>query len=280
MVRCAPVSAVCLLGTVACCGLLEACAFPYIEFEERSAARELSYREPRRAEPESRASALPVPPLAAKPSRARRSVIAPLDPTPEISEIDVPPNEVACHRALKAAGVQFTALPAAAAPGVRWPIRLRGPIRGVTFEGMDRDPVFGILDCRLGVSLVGWARDLRRAGVRRVDYYSMYRPGARIGGDGAVSSHAHGLAIDAARFTLDNGAVLDVQDDWEGRTRGQAPCPVRREESRGSRLLRGVTCSGIDHNLFQIALTPHYNKAHANHLHLERRLDVDWIFVR
>jgi hypothetical protein len=159
-------------------------------------------------------------------------------------------------------------------------VRLRGPIRGVMFEQLDKDPTFSILDCRLGLSLAAWARDLRAAGVRRVQHYSMYRPNARIGGDGGVSSHAYGMAIDAARFTLQSGVTLDIQDDWEGRQRGQAPCPVRRDESRGSRLLRGITCSGIESNLFQIALTPHYNQAHGNHVHLERKLDVDWQFVR
>jgi hypothetical protein len=108
----------------------------------------------------------------------------------------------------------------------------------------------------------------------------MYRPGARVGGDGAVSGHAHGLAIDAARFTLNNGVVVDVLDDWEGRKRGQSPCPVRRDESSGSRLLRKVTCSAVDDKVFQVVLTPHYNQAHNNHVHLERKPEVDWTYVR
>jgi hypothetical protein len=233
---------------------------------------------------------LPVPKLAttrkaaaAKPRRA--SVVAPIDPEPERNRperaaLSVPQHQADCYSELEAAGLRFTHLPSAAAPGVHWPIRLRGPVHGVQFEPLDPDPVFTILDCRLGLSLAAWARDLRRAGVRRVDYYSMYRPGARIGGDRAASSHAYGMAIDAARFTLDSGVTLDVQEDWEGRKRGQSPCPVRTDESRGSRLLRSVTCSGIDRGLFQIALTPHYNKAHENHVHLERKPEVDWTYVR
>jgi hypothetical protein len=186
----------------------------------------------------------------------------------------------ACHQALDAAAVRFETLPNGAAPGVAWPIRLLGPVRGVTFEAADKDATHAIMDCRLGLALVSWAEDLRRARVRRVEHYSVYRPGARVGGDGPVSGHAHGLAMDAARFTLDDGVVLDVLDDWEGRKRGQSPCPVRRDESGGSRLLRRVTCSAIDEKLFQVVLTPHYNKAHENHVHLERKLDVDWTYVR
>jgi len=137
-----------------------------------------------------------------------------------------------------------------------------------------------VLDCRLALALVSWARDLRRAHVRRLEYYSMYRPGARIEGSGNVSGHAHAMAIDAARFELDSGVVLDVLTDWEDRERGGAPCPVRSDETKGSRVLRGVLCHAADRGLFQVILTPHYNHAHANHLHLERKPDVDWFYVR
>jgi hypothetical protein len=256
-----------------CSGWSAACAFPVFEFEEHgSTPRHLSYvsNQPARSEP---ANSLPVPQLRA----ARPSVVAPIVPAPEVQP---PQHPAACHHALQQEGVRFETLPVAAAPGVKMPIRLLGPVHGVTFEQLEHDATFAILDCRLGLALAAWSRDLRHARVRRVDYYSMYRPGARVGGHGPVSGHAHALAIDAARFTLDNGVSLGVLDDWEGRTRGQAPCPVRRDESAGSRLLRSVTCAGVDSQLFQIVLTPHYNKAHDNHVHLERKPEVDWTYVR
>lgn len=256
---------------------VSACAFPIIEFEERAAPRRLAYSELRHAQPREAAALRTAPRRAETHDQARSSVIAPIVPEPEERPVALPG---ACHRALAAAGVRFETVARAVAPGVPWPIRLLGPVRGVTFEASDKDPVHSILDCRLGLSLLTWAQDLRRAGVRRVEHYSMYRPGARVGGDGAVSGHAHGLAIDAARFTLNDGAVVDVLDDWEGRKRGQAPCPVRRDESSASRLLRRVTCSAIDDNVFQVVLTPHYNRAHNNHVHLERKPEVDWTYVR
>jgi hypothetical protein len=253
-----------------------ACAFPIIEFEQRSAPRRLAYSGIQPLQPAAATEhAAPAGPR--QTARTRPSVIAPMVPEPEPRPVLLPG---ACHRALDAAGVRFEILARAEAPGVAWPIRLRGPVRGVMFEASDKDPTHAILDCRLALSLLTWAPDLRRAGVRRVEHYSMYRPGARVGGDGAVSGHAHGLAIDAARFTLENGAVLDVLDDWEGRKRGQSPCPIRRDESLGSRLLRKVTCAAIDDKVFQVVLTPHYNKAHNNHVHLERKPEVDWTYVR
>lgn len=181
---------------------------------------------------------------------------------------------------LRAEGIRFRMVSKALAQGVHWPIRLTGPVAGVTFEPGDPDEKFAVLDCRLALALHAWAGDLRRAGVRRVGYYSMYRPFARIGGGSRVSGHAHGMAIDAARFTLQNGAVLNVLEDWEGRDRGDAPCPPRADESSGGRLLRKITCSAADRNLFQVVLTPHYNSAHNNHVHLEIKPEVDWTFVR
>lgn len=190
------------------------------------------------------------------------------------------PNEEACYKALWRDGVGFNIVPRKSAPGVPWPIRLKGDVRGVTFAQQDHTETHEILDCRLAMALSEWARQLRRAGVKRVEYYSMYRPGARIAGSGSVSGHAHGLAIDAARFSLQNGKVADVQEDWEGRTRGEAPCPLRSDEDRESRLLRSVTCSAADRRLFQVVLTPHYNHAHDNHVHLEVKPDVSWTYVR
>jgi len=191
-----------------------------------------------------------------------------------------PSHERACHQTLAREAVAFNHVEKKTAPGVRWPVRLDGPIHGVRFNSMDASTTYTILDCRLAVALSAWASSLARAGVQRVEYFSMYRPHARIAGSGSVSGHAHGLAIDAARFHLSSGAVLDVLPDWEEKTRGQAPCPVRRAEARGARILRSIACSVVDQKLFQVVLTPHYNRAHNNHLHLELKPEVTWTYVR
>lgn len=257
--------------------LLGGCAFPLFNVEERRRPPALAYR------PANTGTGVSSPPKTTRadsePSTPalgprRRSV---LDPTPR--ELSNEGSAGACYAALRNAGVAFARV-VEATPGVRWPIRLQGPVRGVFFEQLDRDKTFAVLDCRLALALLDWAPTLRRAKVRRVFHYSMYRPGARVGGSGAVSGHAHGMAIDAAKFELDSGVVLDVLHDWEERKRGQSPCPVRRDESGGSRLMRRVTCEAVDKALFQVILTPHYDKAHANHLHLERKLDVDWMYVK
>jgi hypothetical protein len=186
----------------------------------------------------------------------------------------------ACYRELAAAHVAFERLEPSQARGVKIPVRMLGPIGGVTVEPSDGRQLHAILDCQLAVALLSWAPALRKAGVTSIDHYSIYRPGARVHGSGHVSGHARGLAIDAARFHLANGAVLDVLTDWEEREHGSAPCPRRPEEAWQSRLLRGVVCDAVDRNLFQVVLTPHHDRAHENHVHLELKPEVSWTYVR
>jgi hypothetical protein len=290
---------------------LSGCLFPVIDFEDHSTPHNLSLRArptegyanlgPRPSSRRASTGLTALPPRQhgqsgqeageAKPAaRARAtstrlrelaggSVIAPDVPAPELP---TPADAASCHQLLRDEGIHFKVVDTAIAPGVRWPIRLSGAVGGVTFEPNERDAeaTYGVLDCQLALALHAWAGDLRRAGVRRVLYYSMYRPFAHIAGGPRVSGHAHGMAIDAARFVLRDGVALDVLEDWEGRAHGQAPCPPRTDESSGGRLLRAITCSAADRKLFQVVLTPHYNHAHDNHVHLEIKPEVDWTYVR
>jgi hypothetical protein len=258
--------------------LLSGCAFPLFNMEERSRPRSLGYRGSQQiatsvVSPSESQSERPRTTRALGPRK--RSV---LDPSPR--EPDDESSSGTCYAALRESNIAFDQV-SEPTPGVRWPIRLKGPVKGVTFAPLEKgDRAHAVLDCRLALALVRWSRDLRQAHVRKLEYYSMYRQGARIAGSGSVSGHAHAMAIDAAKFELDNGIVLDVLKDWQGRRRGEDPCPVRRDESRGSRTLRSVLCEAVDRKLFQVVLTPHYNAAHANHLHLEVKPGVEWYYVK
>lgn len=185
-----------------------------------------------------------------------------------------------CYAALQAEGVAFERVAESEALDVDTPARLLGPLRGVEVVGRDRGRTHAILDCRLALALLSWAPALKQAGVVRIEHYSIYRPRARTPRQGRVSGHARGLAIDAARFHMHNGEVLDVLTDWEDRDRGGAPCPQRPDEPWSSRVLRGVVCDAVENNLFQVVLTPHHDRAHENHVHLEIRPEVDWTYVR
>lgn len=71
---------------------------------------------------------------------------------------------------------------------------------------------------------------------------------------GRRSQHATGNAIDIAGFRLADGRRVTVLNDWgEDNTEGRF-LAAAREEACG---------------LFNIVLSPDYNKAHANHFHLD-----------
>ena len=140
-----------LLATIA--GSVSACAFPIIEFDQRSAPQRMAYREPRQPQP-SAGTSLTVPafrPERQTPGPHTRSVLAPPDPEPELPDtpetsttLALPRQELSCHKQLEAAGVRYSLLPADAAKGVQWPIRLRGPVEEVEFVPVDKDPVHEI----------------------------------------------------------------------------------------------------------------------------------------
>ncbi len=184
-----------------------------------------------------------------------------------------------CRRLLRNASVRFDPLTRKEAPAIAEPVTLRSSLLGVQFEPANGMAKNGTVDCRLAVALLAWAPILRDAGVVRVEHFSTYRPGARVRGTGKVSGHAHAMAIDAARFELRDGRVLVVDEDWDEREHGGAPCPVRRSENDAGRVLRQVVCRAVERDLFQVVITPHHDRAHQNHVHLEVVPEVDWSFV-
>ena len=186
----------------------------------------------------------------------------------------------ACKALLREHDVAFEEIPAADAPGVRGPIRLSGPIGGITVAHSGRSERHEIMDCRLGVALLGWAPALRAAGFDRVEHASIYRPGARVRSTGQLSGHDGAVAIDAFFFIRPDGTRLEVERDWEDKTIGGAVCPPREGEPEAQHVLRTLVCDAIAADLFQVVVTPHGDRRHRNHVHLEIRPDVDWTHVR
>jgi hypothetical protein len=184
-----------------------------------------------------------------------------------------------CKRLLTGASVRFDPLPAREAPAIKDPLTLHSRVLGVEFGPANGMAKNGIVDCRLAVALLAWAPILRDAGVVRVEHYSTFRPGARVRGTGKTSGHAHALAIDAARFHLRDGSVIQILEDWDDRERGGAPCPVRSGEDRSGRILRQVVCRAVERELFQVVITPHHDLDHQNHVHLEVVPGIDWSFI-
>lgn len=100
--------------------------------------------------------------------------------------------------------------------------------------------------------------------VARVEHYGSYSCRRLYGrSEGAWSEHARANAVDIAGFVLADGTRISVLRDWE------------REGPRAA-FLRDVRDGACD--LFATTLSPDYNEAHRDHLHLDQaaRGEAGW----
>ena len=185
-----------------------------------------------------------------------------------------------CRTVLREHGVPFSTVPRKRAPGVAMPIKLAGGIGPLQLEG--RRGAETMLDCRLAATLLAWTPTLKKAGVVSLEHVSLHRPGARIRRSGRRSAHAGALAFDLGGATFRDGVEVDVLKHWKFKKRGAEPCDRGRRGGEGPRLtrLRKAVCEAAEDGLFQVVLTPHYDRAHRDHLHLELKPEVDWTYVR
>ncbi len=79
-----------------------------------------------------------------------------------------------------------------------------------------------------------------------------------IAGRSTMSEHATANAFDIAGFKLRNGKTISILKDW----------PTNSPEAKFLRLARDGAC-----DYFNLTLSPEYNKAHADHFHV----DMGWL---
>lgn len=181
-----------------------------------------------------------------------------------------------------------TRIEAAPWPGLSAPMRLTGPLHGVSFrtdiahEQRATSP-YELFDCRLVLALDDFTRLLRAEGIHTVVMSSAYRPPPKsFEAEAQGKRHGGGLAIDMHRFEHDDGRTLKIDRDFHGRL-GATVCgktaspPVPSSED--ARLLRRLACGAAERRLFQSILTPNYDPAHHNHFHFEITLGVRWFIV-
>lgn len=217
----------------------------------------------------------------AKPRKAKRSAHrrwrtetpddATSSPAYRYAQLDRP----ACEAELAARQIAYK--PEPGTKGVRMPVRLAGPLRGVEFRTNLRDAArattpWEILDCRLVLALDDFAAILAQHDIVDVRHYSTYRAPPKSWPDDQIGTRHHGgLAIDAARFIARDGSYLDVDDHFHGRIgaktcgEGAGPSPATPEAVK----LRAILCEAVKQRLFHVYLTPNYDRPHQNHFHLE-----------
>ena len=176
-----------------------------------------------------------------------------------------------CRALLRQAGIRFEALPSRGARtqcGYDDAVRFaRGGAVALAWRPADLGT-----SCPVAAGLALWEwhvvqpAALRHFGVKvaAVDHYGSYSC-RRIYGrsEGAWSEHASANAVDIAGFRLADGRRIGVAADWSG------------DGARG-RFMREVRDGAC--RLFATTLSPDYNAAHRDHLHLDqaRRGATGW----
>jgi hypothetical protein len=168
-----------------------------------------------------------------------------------------------CRALLERAGVEFVALPARTAGphcGYDEAIRFR-PGGSLTIAWRPSD--LGT-SCPVAAALALWewhvvqpaALEHFGARVARIDHFGSYSCRRLYGREsGGWSEHAGANAVDVAGFRLEDGRRITVAGDWRG-------------DGAKARFLRDVRDGAC--RLFATTLSPDYNAAHRDHLHLDQ----------
>jgi hypothetical protein len=167
-------------------------------------------------------------------------------------------------------------------PGVATALRFTGPVEGVSFVTAGWRSPYGVVDCRLGLTLAELAQLLAEHQVTRVIIGTAYRPGSRLPRSKKRSQHAHGLAVDVIGFVLQGGETLMVERDWEPQL-GQPTCgPTSHAlpNTEAAIKLRNLVCDIARRGFFHYILTPNYDAPHADHIHWDIKRNARRTVIR
>ncbi len=163
-----------------------------------------------------------------------------------------------CRAILARSGVAFTALAPAGEGTCARPDR-------TVLTDYPLSPRQPPTTCAVAAALELWlrtgvqpaARELLGTDVERIEHYGAFSCRRVYGrGEGAWSEHSTGNAIDIAAFVLADGRRITVAGDWAG-------------AEPSAEFLHRVRDAGCQ--VFGTVLSPDYNAAHRDHLHLDQQ---------
>jgi len=170
-------------------------------------------------------------------------------------------DPVQCRAILREAGVKFTEVPPRMTPQMS---QLGCSVDdAIIVKGARANLGDPVMTCGQALAVSIWERqvlqpaayDLLGAGVSRIDQYGSYSC-RRIYGraTGNLSQHATANALDVGGMRLTDGTRVSVKNDW-------------KDLGPKGQFLRRVRDQGC--KLFGTVLSPDYNAAHHDHLHLD-----------
>lgn len=174
--------------------------------------------------------------------------------------VAMPRSEAMCRRALRKMGVKFVDVAPVGkggACGIPYPVKVLEIARGVRMQPA------ATLNCKAAARISKWVEDEVKPAARwrlwtrptAVLNASSYRC-SRIAGSRTISEHASGNALDVRGFKFADGSTFDVEKKgfFSFRQKG---------------FQKSVRRSGCRY--FGTVLGPGYNRAHADHLHLDAK---------
>lgn len=167
-----------------------------------------------------------------------------------------------CIALIKKHKVPF--VPTKPVSGIKTPIKLTGPINGITIQSKWQQGEQPVMDCRLALSLLQSTSILREHDVKTLIYSSVYRPASR---NSRPSRHALGLAIDVRDIEFKDHVTLNVLKDWR-KTYGRPNICVGKHTTDNSVRLRSIICDLEEANIFRRILTPDSDPGHSDHFHI------------
>lgn len=174
----------------------------------------------------------------------------------------------ACRALLKRADIRYTTLPEVHEEqcGYRDGVRFAsGGARHIAFV-----PTRLGMACPVAAALSVWEWQVVQPAARRyfgqrvvsIDHLGSYNCRRMYGrSTGSFSEHATADAVDIAGFRLEDGTRVSVLDDWQ----------VNGDKGTFLRTVRNGACG-----LFSTTLSPDYNAAHRDHLHLDQAAHGQW----
>jgi len=184
-------------------------------------------------------------------------------------------DEKECFDLLDKHNVKYTRLDKVG--DVSYPVRITSPIDGVRYKHTGSSKKFSVMDCRLVAALIGMSPVFKKYNIATVYHMRAHAAGARIGGRGNTSGHHYALALDIARMVTRDGKQYEVLRDWKDHRPRAEVCASPENESGKQRYLRNFICDTAKEDLFHWILTPHYNRAHHDHFHVEIRANTDYL---
>jgi hypothetical protein len=190
-----------------------------------------------------------------------------------------------CRTTLTSRGVSFKTT---SAKGVVDAINLLGPVNGVLFaSGTDTKPIGDPIACEFALTLWNFADLLKSKGFVRIGGLGSYcyrcccawsttnycrgptDPEPDCSSTG-YSNHSWGRALDVRYLYKADGTRYDINDPRHWVISSSTTCTTAFAAQTGiSRELYTIACEATSKKIFGTVLTPNYNDAHRNHLHMD-----------